>query len=76
MPVPLAPALRAEFLRRFGYEPLLVRAPGRINLIGEHTDYNHGFVLPAAIDREIRLGQEHRNQGRRAKRGCDAMRRR
>ena len=33
----------------------LVRAPGRVNLIGEHTDYNEGFVLPAAIDREIRV---------------------
>jgi galactokinase len=33
--------------------PLLVRSPGRINLIGEHTDYNEGFVLPAAIDKEI-----------------------
>ncbi|WP_435353816.1 galactokinase [Emticicia sp. SJ17W-69] len=32
---------------------LSVRAPGRINLIGEHTDYNHGFVLPAAIDKAI-----------------------
>ncbi len=34
-------------------EPLIIRAPGRINLIGEHTDYNNGFVLPAAIDKAI-----------------------
>ena len=33
----------------------VVRAPGRVNLIGEHTDYNDGFVLPAAIGLEIRL---------------------
>lgn len=35
------------------YPSLLVRAPGRVNLIGEHTDYNDGYVLPIAIDREI-----------------------
>ncbi len=34
-------------------EPLLLKAPGRINLIGEHTDYNLGFVLPAAVDKAI-----------------------
>ncbi|AWM32724.1 galactokinase [Hymenobacter nivis] len=50
--MPIA-AIVADFYRRFGYEPLLVRAPGRINLIGEHTDYNDGLVLPAAIDKEI-----------------------
>ena len=43
----------ASFQLRYGYAPLLVRAPGRVNLIGEHTDYNGGFVLPAAIDKEI-----------------------
>jgi len=43
-----------SFRQRFGEAPaLVVRAPGRINLIGEHTDYNEGFVLPAAIDRAV-----------------------
>jgi len=46
---------------RFSTAPLLVRAPGRINLIGEHTDYNNGFVLPAAIDKGIYLGIIKRN---------------
>lgn len=44
--------LRSEFARLYGTRPRLFRAPGRINLIGEHTDYNDGFVLPMAIDRE------------------------
>lgn len=44
--------LRDAFAARFGEPPALVaRAPGRVNLIGEHTDYNEGFVLPIAIDR-------------------------
>jgi galactokinase len=42
-----------RFRELFQAEPLLVRSPGRINLIGEHTDYNNGFVMPAAIDKEI-----------------------
>ena len=42
-----------KFKELFKNEPLLVRSPGRINLIGEHTDYNDGFVFPAAIDKEI-----------------------
>ena len=40
-----------EFISRFGGDPLIVKSPGRINIIGEHTDYNNGFVLPAAIDK-------------------------
>src|SRR5436305_4744658 len=46
--------LRVAFREAFGAEPdFIARAPGRINLIGEHTDYNGGFVLPAAIDRTM-----------------------
>lgn len=42
------------FTTSFGTEPnLLTRGPGRVNLIGEHTDYNDGFVLPIAIDRSV-----------------------
>jgi galactokinase len=42
------------FREQFGGDPdALLRAPGRVNLIGEHTDYNDGFVLPAAIDRDL-----------------------
>lgn len=44
-----AKLLAAKFKSRFGDWPQVYRAPGRVNLIGDHTDYNSGFVLPAAI---------------------------
>ncbi|GAB3263006.1 galactokinase [Nocardioides dilutus] len=45
-----ASSVRAGFAERYGVEPATVgRAPGRVNLIGEHTDYNHGLVLPVAL---------------------------
>ena len=43
-------SITASFLDRFGGSPARFQSPGRINLIGEHTDYNGGFVLPAGID--------------------------
>src|SRR5690242_11427293 len=45
------PSILAEkFKTKFGAAPQIYRAPGRVNLIGDHTDYNDGFVLPAAIN--------------------------
>ncbi len=43
-------AITANFIKKFNASPRLFRAPGRVNLIGEHTDYNDGFVMPAAIE--------------------------
>src|SRR6202795_2836503 len=44
-----AHALGQRFVQLFGESPQIYQAPGRVNLIGEHTDYNDGFVMPAAI---------------------------
>ena len=53
------------FERRFGTVPqFIARAPGRVNLIGEHTDYNDGFVFPMAIDRAIWIALRPRGDGR------------
>jgi galactokinase len=55
----------AAFVERFGERPFLtVRAPGRVNLIGEHTDYNDGFVLPMAINRAIWIALRPRDDQR------------
>src|SRR5438128_5268577 len=55
----LVKAADDEFARRFGRAPRwVVAAPGRVNLIGEHTDYNDGFVLPMAIDRHVVLAAD------------------
>src|ERR1700737_5544407 len=45
-----AHVLARKFAGMFGESPRIYQAPGRVNLIGEHTDYNDGFVMPAAID--------------------------
>ena len=44
--------IAVEFEKHYGRAPRrIVAAPGRVNVIGEHTDYNDGFVLPMAIER-------------------------
>ncbi len=57
--------VRAAFKAAFGAPPaFIVRAPGRVNLIGEHTDYNDGFVFPMAIDRAAWIALRPRNDKR------------
>ena len=52
----LSSTVTAAFEKQFDGPPkYIIRAPGRVNLIGEHTDYNDGFVLPMAIDRAVWL---------------------
>ncbi|MBE8316679.1 galactokinase, partial [Leptospira borgpetersenii serovar Ballum] len=49
----LKPHTQAIFRQEFNHDAdITIKAPGRVNLIGEHTDYNDGFVLPCAIDYE------------------------
>ncbi|WP_166823495.1 galactokinase [Brevibacterium limosum] len=55
--------LAEEFVALFGYRPLgSFRAPGRVNFIGEHTDYNSGLVLPIAIDRAVYVAIGQRSE--------------
>jgi galactokinase len=53
-----------QFLEKFSGQPLIVRSPGRVNIIGEHTDYNDGFVLPAAIDKSVYIAISKRDDDR------------
>ena len=53
MNINLIKQIKSRFINNFKTNPVLIFSPGRINLIGEHTDYNDGFVFPAAIDKGI-----------------------
>ena len=54
--------LQEIFYSKYGEKPnMIVKSPGRVNIIGEHTDYNNGFVLPMAIDRHIKIAFKPRN---------------
>ncbi|MGB7549315.1 MAG: galactokinase, partial [Terracidiphilus sp.] len=57
-------ALRSLHLARFQAEPAIFAAPGRVNLIGEHTDYAEGFVMPVAIDFATLAGISPRSDGK------------
>ncbi|HEY0042668.1 MAG TPA: galactokinase [Flavisolibacter sp.] len=57
----LITSVREKFQQRFGETPQVFRSPGRVNIIGEHTDYNNGFVLPAAIDKAVYVGISKRS---------------
>lgn len=58
--------LRQQFAQVFGPggRVRIIRAPGRVNLIGEHTDYNDGFVFPMAIEPEVRIACRAREDGK------------
>jgi len=63
--VTLRERVQQVFTAHFGAAPAFVaRAPGRVNLIGEHVDYNEGFVLPMAIDREVLVAARPREDAR------------
>jgi len=63
---PCVEAIERQFREKFGKEAkyIIARSPGRVNLIGEHTDYNEGFVLPAAVDKAIIFAAAPRNDHR------------
>ena len=67
--VSIADQIKAKYFKQFGKSdsgksPRVFRSPGRINLIGEHTDYNNGFVLPASVDKAVYFVIEPRTDDR------------
>ncbi len=70
------PALERRFVQLFGESPRIYQAPGRVNLIGEHTDYNDGFVMPAAIGFHTRVAiapRPDRKLGIRSENYCEQV---
>jgi galactokinase len=59
--VEIVKSIESLFREKYGKQPIIVAAPGRVNLIGEHTDYNQGFVLPGAVDKKIYMGIAENN---------------
>jgi galactokinase len=57
----VAEQIRRQFREKYNNDPLLIAAPGRVNLIGEHTDYNEGFVLPGAVDKKMYVAMAKNN---------------
>jgi galactokinase len=55
--------VQQQFIETFKTEPILIFSPGRINIIGEHTDYNGGFVFPAAVDKGIAAAIQKSDSG-------------
>jgi len=63
MSVALTKEVRKKYIETFKTQPILVFSPGRINIIGEHTDYNGGFVFPAAVDKGIAAALQKSDTG-------------
>lgn len=59
----IAEQLRRQFREKFQKDPVIIAAPGRVNLIGEHTDYNEGFVLPGAVDKRMYVAMAKNDTG-------------
>src|SRR5258705_163458 len=63
MPAPLD--VQTVFKRHFGYTPVhVVRAPGRLELLGNHTDYNEGLVMSVAVDKYVHMASAPRTDGK------------